>query len=68
MVTLWFEDPDDPWVLDPTDTISSRMRRLSQISHWIPLKLFSEDAEFSVTRLAEGDARATGSPEREPAE
>lgn len=68
MVTLWFEEPDDPWVLDPTDTISSRMRRLSQVSDWIPLKLFSEDAEFSVTRLAESDARPAPSPKPDPEE
>jgi len=50
MVTLWFEDPRDPWVLDPTDTITSRLRRLSRIEGWEPLKLFSENDEFTVTR------------------
>jgi len=51
MVTLWFEEPDDPWMLDPTNTIASRLRRLSQEPGWVPLKLFSEDAEYTVTRL-----------------
>jgi hypothetical protein len=48
MVTLWFEDPTDPWVLDPTATMTTRLRRLSELEAWIPLKLFNEDAEFTV--------------------
>ena len=49
MVTLWFEDGRDPWVLDPTATITTRFLRLSEIGGWVPLKLFSETQEFTVT-------------------
>ena len=49
MVTLWFEDPTDPWVLDPTATMTTKLRRLSELPGWIPLKLFSEEQEFTVT-------------------
>jgi hypothetical protein len=49
MVTLWFEDPGDPWVLDPTATITSRLRRLSELGEWVPLKVFSETREYTVT-------------------
>ena len=31
MVTLWFEDPDDPWVIDPTGAMTSGMPRMSEI-------------------------------------
>ena len=51
MVTLWFEDSQDPWLLDPTGTITPHLRRLSELPSWVPLKLFSEDAEFTVSRL-----------------
>ena len=48
MVTLWFEDPDDPWVLDPTGIIAAKLLRISQISGWIPIKVFSERMDYSV--------------------
>jgi hypothetical protein len=49
MVTLWFEDSNDPWVLDPTATITRRLQKLSELRGWVPLKVFSEDREFTVT-------------------
>lgn len=48
MVTLWFEDPDDPWVLDPTATITTRLQRLSELRGWEPLKMFTETRNFTV--------------------
>jgi predicted transglutaminase-like cysteine proteinase len=49
MVTLWFEDPADPWVIDPTATITSQLRKLSELGEWVPLKVFSESREYTVT-------------------
>ena len=51
MVTLWFEDRDDPWVIDPTGAMSSGMHRMSAIPGWRPLKVFSEDEEFTAEAL-----------------
>jgi hypothetical protein len=53
MVTLWFEDRDDPWVIDPTAAMVSDMVRMSEIEGWRPLKLFTESEEYTVraTRL-----------------
>ncbi len=51
MVTLWFEDPDDPWVIDPTGAMTTGMPRMSDVPTWAPLKLFSETEEFSVEAL-----------------
>jgi len=48
MVTFWFEDADDPWVIDPTGAMTSGMPRMSQVPEWSPLKVFSEDDDFSV--------------------
>ena len=48
MVTLWFEDPGDPWVIDPTGAMTRRMLRMSQLPQWAPLKVFSDTEEFSV--------------------
>jgi hypothetical protein len=48
MVTLWFEDEGDPWVIDPTGAMTGGMPRMSQVGEWVPLKVFSEDEEFTV--------------------
>ncbi|MEN8183729.1 MAG: hypothetical protein ABFS46_14475 [Myxococcota bacterium] len=53
MVTLWFEDSQDPWVIDPTGAMTTGMPRLSQVSEWLPLKVFSETEEFTPQRVAE---------------
>jgi hypothetical protein len=50
MVTLWFEDRDDPWVIDPTGAMTSGMPRMSAVAGWEPLKIFSEDREFTARR------------------
>ena len=48
MVTLWFEDADDPWVIDPTGAMTSGMPRMSELPDWVPLKVFSHDEDFTV--------------------
>ena len=48
MVTLWFEDRSDPWVIDPTGAMTSGMPRMSQVPGWVPIKVFSEDRDFTV--------------------
>lgn len=48
MVTLWFEEPDDPWVIDPTGAMTLGMPRMSELRDWTPIKLFSESEEYSV--------------------
>ena len=48
MVTLWFEDERDPWVIDPTGAMTGGMPRMSQVPEWVPIKVFSEDEEFTV--------------------
>ena len=48
MVTLWFEDPADPWVIDPTGAMTSGMPRMSEVPGWAPLKVFGEDSNFTV--------------------
>jgi hypothetical protein len=62
MVTLWFEDPGDPWVIDPTGAMIGGMPRISQVPDWVPIKIFSETAEFTVrgpglARVADATAR-----------
>ena len=51
MVTLWFEQPEDPWVIDPTGAMTSGMPRMSEVPAWAPLKVFSETEEFTVEQL-----------------
>jgi len=49
MVTFWFEDQADPWVIDPTGAMTQGMPRMSQVPGWVPLKVFSEDRDFTVS-------------------
>ena len=58
MVTLWFENREDPWVIDPTGAMTSGMPRMSKVPGWVPLKLFSETEEFTVERVRRGLASA----------
>jgi hypothetical protein len=51
MVTLWFEQADDPWVIDPTGAMTSGMPRMSEVPEWTPLKVFSETEEFAVEKV-----------------
>jgi len=57
MVTLWFEEPDDPWVIDPTGAMTLGMPRMSALPEWSPLKVFSETREYSVRSEAASLAR-----------
>ena len=51
MVTLWFENPDDPWVIDPTGAMTLGMPRMSELKNWVPIKVFSERLEYTVRDL-----------------
>jgi predicted transglutaminase-like cysteine proteinase len=57
MVTLWFESPDDPWVIDPTGAMTLGMPRMSELSDWVPIKLFSESLEYTVRDRTDSLAR-----------
>jgi hypothetical protein len=48
MVTLWFERPSDPWVIDPTGAMTQGMPRMSQLPAWVPIKVFSDTVEYTV--------------------
>lgn len=50
MVTLWFDGPErtNPWVLDPTGVVTSKMVRLKDVPTWDPIELFDETAHFKV--------------------
>ncbi len=50
MVTLWFEDADDPWVLDATGAMTMKMRRFSKLPGWTPTKMFNEFEQYRVVR------------------
>lgn len=52
MVTLWFEAPDDPWVIDPTGAMVLGMPHMSEVPDWLPLKLFSATEEYTVRQAA----------------
>lgn len=57
MVTLWFEDAGDPWVIDPTGAMTLGMPRMSELREWVPIKVFSDEIEYTVRDRAESLAR-----------
>jgi hypothetical protein len=57
MVTFWFEERGDPWVLDPTGAMTEGMPRMSELPDWRPLKVFSEKREFTVREAQVGQRR-----------
>lgn len=58
MVTLWFEEAGDPWVIDPTGAMTLGMPRMSEMSEWVPIKVFSEDLEYTVRDRSEAFAHS----------
>lgn len=52
MVTLWFENANDPWVIDPTGAMTRGMPRLSEVAGWRALKVFDGEREFTPRVVA----------------
>jgi len=47
MVTLWFDRPEDPWVVDATGAVTMSVRRFSDLPGWTPTKVFNEQIQFT---------------------
>jgi hypothetical protein len=64
MVTLWFEDPHDPWILDATGAVTIQFRRASELPGWTPTKLFNLNEQFNVVeKPASGSRRSVAAGE-----
>ena len=50
MVTLWFEDPNDPWVIDATGATVLDMTLFSRVDGWTPTKMFNETEQYKVVQ------------------
>jgi hypothetical protein len=49
IVTLWFEDREDPWVIDTTGAMTLEMRRFSDLPPgWLPRMMFNENEMYDV--------------------
>jgi len=49
MVSVWFEDPLDPWVIDATGAMSMEMLRYSEMPDgWTPRMMFNETTMYNV--------------------
>lgn len=57
MVTLWFEEAGDPWVIDPTGAMTLGMPRMSELAEWVPIKVFSDQIEYTVRERSESLAQ-----------
>jgi len=51
MVTLWFEDPDDPWVVDTTGAMTMKMRRVSELPGWTVAVLFNASQHYTARKI-----------------
>jgi hypothetical protein len=54
MVTLWFEDRRDPWVLDATGAMSAGLATLSRLPGWTPRRIFNSHRQFGVVEVSGG--------------
>jgi hypothetical protein len=55
MVSLWFEDSEDPWVIDATGAMSIEMLRYSQMpAGWTPRMMFNETTLYNVESRESG--------------
>jgi predicted transglutaminase-like cysteine proteinase len=62
MVTLWFEDPGDPWVFDATGAATRELVRFSKVEGWTPTHIFNETAQYTVVKLDAANPRDKGQP------
>lgn len=51
MVTLWFEDREDPWVIDAIGAVTGNVRRFSDLTGWTPTKVFNEREQYTPSHL-----------------
>jgi predicted transglutaminase-like cysteine proteinase len=58
MVTLWFEDPEDPWVLDATGAMVLDVKRFSAVEGWTPTKMFNESVQYKVRQRGASESFA----------
>ncbi len=64
MVSVWFEDPADPWVIDATGAMSREMLRYSQMPEgWTPRMMFNETAMYNVVPRESGGVELAREPE-----
>jgi hypothetical protein len=62
MVTLWFEDPGDPWVFDATGAATRELVRFSEVQGWTPTNVFNETAQYTVVERNAASPRGKGHP------
>ncbi len=60
MVTLWFDNRDDPWVIDSIGAVTTHVRRFSDLPGWTPTKVFNEREQYTPTQLRRLDAAPAG--------
>jgi predicted transglutaminase-like cysteine proteinase len=62
MVTLWFEDPGDPWVFDATGAATLEFIRFSEVEGWTPTHVFNESTQYTVDKRDGAISRKSALP------
>lgn len=64
MVSVWFEDARDPWVIDATGAMSRKMLRYSQMpAGWTPRMMFNETTMYNVVVSEPGGVELASEPD-----
>jgi len=64
MVSVWFEDPHDPWVIDATGAMTYEMLRFSQMpAGWTPRMMFNETTMYNVVAREAGGVELAREPD-----
>lgn len=65
MVTLWFDEDDDPWVIDSLGSMSLKVRRFSDLPGWTPTALFNERDQYTPRRTTNPSVAQLDGPRRD---
>jgi len=65
MVTLWFDEGDDPWVIDSIGAMTLKVRRFSDLPGWTPTALFNERQQYTPQRTTDPSVALMGGSLRE---
>ncbi len=65
MVTLWFDEDEDPWVIDSIGAMTLKVRRFSEIPGWTPTAVFNERQQYTPRRTTDPSLAQMGGAVRE---
>mgnify|MGYP000135533057 CR=1 FL=1 len=62
MVTLWFDEDEDPWVIDSIGAMTFKVRRFSELPGWTPTAVFNEREQYTPRSATDASVARLGGP------